>query len=121
GNGKGTFVPDLPLLSDRSLSLLSMATHSLPLLPLLLLLLLVSALSVPVPRAAAAAEAPFCPRSDLAIVSGLIAQCPRWIELSFPLEVRFMNSLLLAVERSVPFARLRLPLRYWSWGFDDSA
>ncbi|XP_009396929.2 5'-adenylylsulfate reductase-like 5 [Musa acuminata AAA Group] len=65
-----------------------MATHSLPLFRLLLIL---SAFSVPVPRSSAAAaatsEGPFCPRSDLAFVGGLIAQCPRWIELSFPLEV----------------------------------
>ncbi|THU73024.1 hypothetical protein C4D60_Mb04t18430 [Musa balbisiana] len=85
-----------------------MATHSLPLLPPLLLLL--SAFSVPVPRSSAAAaatsEAPFCPRSDLAFVGGLIAQCPRWIELSFPW-------------RYALFTPFFLPLKDQSLSLDD--
>ncbi|CAL9104068.1 unnamed protein product [Musa textilis] len=60
-----------------------MAAPSLP-----LLLLLSSAFSLLVPRSsAAAAAAPLCCRSDLAFVSDLTSQCPRWIDLRSPLEV----------------------------------
>ncbi|XP_009408458.2 5'-adenylylsulfate reductase-like 5 [Musa acuminata AAA Group] len=59
-----------------------MATPSLP----LLLLLLSSAFSLLVPRSSASA-APLCPRSDLAFVSDLTSQCPRWIDFRSPLEV----------------------------------
>ncbi|RRT81132.1 hypothetical protein BHE74_00021178 [Ensete ventricosum] len=61
-----------------------MAGSARPLLALLLSLFVLA-----FPRYQAAAAPPLCPRSDLAFLDAIESQCPLWIELSSPQEVRF--------------------------------
>ncbi|RZR97613.1 hypothetical protein BHM03_00026837 [Ensete ventricosum] len=61
-----------------------MAGSARPLLALLLSLFVLA-----FPRYHAAAAPPLCPRSDLAFLDAIESQCPLWIELSSPQEVRF--------------------------------